>query len=512
MKFVLNSDLVEETAPAADTTLLRYLRESRRLCGTKEGCASGDCGACTVLLGELDRGRIRYRTVNACITPLAAANRRHIVTVENLASDGSLHPAQRELLDHHGSQCGFCTPGFVMSLAGLYQQQLAGEGPQPDRAEVCEAISGNLCRCTGYRPIVDAGLKMVQTTDESHRIDAQQQIEQLTNIVSSNSPPDYFQPASRDELHQAIAEHPDARLIAGGTDLLLEVTQQCLPIKKIIDLSGVEALHQIEERDGLVHLGAALTYRELETFFADHSPVISTLLERIGSRQIRNRGTLGGNIANASPIADLPPLFLALDAHVTLSDSRGAERQLPLSDFYHGYKKTALESGRYLADIRFPTRALNDFLRVYKISKRREDDISAVMASIRLRAENRETANGETESRENGEVFTEVRIAFGGMAATPVRATTAEAALLGRSPQDESALTAALAAIATSASASARTGRPSVRANPSSKVEITSARQNTPVKSATTASTAAMRKSSGGNPRSACASTSAPQP
>lgn len=438
MKFVLNHDLVEETAPAADTTLLRYLRESKRLCGTKEGCASGDCGACTVLLGELDNGRIHYRTVNACITPVAAANRRHLVTIEALANGGKLHPAQQEMLDNHGSQCGFCTPGFVMSLAGLHQQLLAGEYAQADRAQVSEAISGNLCRCTGYRPIVDAGLKMVQAPDEAHRLDAQTQIEQLASIADTDAPADYLQPQSRKELEQGLALHPDARLIAGGTDLLLEVTQQCQPIRKMIDLSGVKELHRIEERDGVIHLGAALTYRELETFFAGRSSSISALLERIGSRQVRNRGTLGGNIANASPIADLPPLLLALDASITLADNRGDERQLPLSDFYRGYKETALEIGEYLAEISFPARAVNDFHRVYKVSKRREDDISAVMAAIRLR----------TGAREYGDEFTEVRIAFGGMAATPVRVTTAESELLGSNRQDESALHAALAAVA----------------------------------------------------------------
>lgn len=441
MKFILNHDLVEETAPAADTTLLRYLRESQRLCGTKEGCASGDCGACTVLLGQLKGERIHYRTVNACITPLAAANRRHLVTIEALGSGGKLHPAQQEILDKHGSQCGFCTPGFVMSLAGLHQQLLAGDCLQTDRAQVCEAVSGNLCRCTGYRPIIDAGLKMVQRLDETHRLDAQILVEQLASIAEAHTTPYYLQPKSREELEKAIASNPDARLIAGGTDLLLEVTQQCRPIKKMIDLSGVKELHRIEEHKGFIHLGAALTYRDLETFFAERSSRISALLERIGSRQIRNRGTLGGNIANASPIADLPPLLLALDACVTLADSRGDEREMPLADFYKGYKATALESGQYLAKVSFPASALNDFHWLYKVSKRREDDISAVMAAIRLRT-NKSNGSG------NDEVFSEVRIAFGGMAATPVRVAEAESALLGRARQDMNALEAALAAIA----------------------------------------------------------------
>lgn len=439
MKFVLNRELVEENALAADTTLLRYLREYRRLCGTKEGCASGDCGACTVLLGALEDGRIRYRAVNACITPLAAANRRHLVTIESLSNSGRLHPAQREILEHHGSQCGFCTPGIVMSLAGLFQQALTDNGPQPDRTQVCEAISGNLCRCTGYRPIIDAGLKMVHTTDESHRLDAQAQIDQLASIGHTETPPGYFQPANRKELQQALAENPDAHLIAGGTDLMLEVTQRCRPLNTIIDLSRVAELRRIDERDGFIHLGAALSYREMESFFADRSPGIRTLLERIGSRQIRNRGTLGGNIANASPIADLPPLLLALDALVTLADAQGNEYHMPLSDFYRGYKKTALGNAQYLAEIRFPAHTLSDFHRAYKVSKRREDDISAVMAAIRLR----------TGAGKYGEVFTEVRIAFGGMAATPVRVAAAESALLGRALEDEDALNTALAAIAT---------------------------------------------------------------
>nr|WP_246395128.1 xanthine dehydrogenase small subunit [Microbulbifer rhizosphaerae] len=429
----MNRDLVEESAPAADTTLLRYLREIRRLCGTKEGCASGDCGACTVLLGALGEGCIHYRAVNACITPLAAANRRHLVTVEHLAEDGELHPAQREMVHCHGSQCGFCTPGFVMSLAGLHQQKLAQRETQVNRAQVCEAIAGNLCRCTGYRPIIDAGLKMVQPPDPGHRLDTPERVEQLAAIATAPSLPNYFQPRDLAELEQLLGEHPDARLIAGGTDLMLEVTQHYRSIEKMIDLSAVEELHRIDERDERIHMGAALSYRELENFFAPRSAEISRLLLRIGSRQIRNRGTLGGNIANASPVADLPPLLLSLDTDVTLRNSRGGERRLPLEVFYRGYKDTALDAGEYLARVSFDAIALNDFHRCYKVSKRFEDDISSAMAAIRFRGGERH--------------FTEVRIAYGGMAATPVRAPAAEKILRGSATDDECALEAALAAI-----------------------------------------------------------------
>lgn len=433
MKFVLNRDLIEETAAAADTTLLRYLRETRRLCGTKEGCASGDCGACTVLLGEFADGRIDYRPVNACITPLAAANRRHLVTVEHLAAGGELHPAQRELVSCHGAQCGFCTPGFAMSLAGLYQQKLARGETGAERDEVCEAISGNLCRCTGYRPIVDAGVKMVQQLEPGHHFDTEEIRAALASIADAPPPPGYFQPGNLEELEQLLAEHPRARPIAGGTDLMLEVTQHYRRIEQMIDLSGVEELHRIGEEGGRIRLGAALSYRELEDFFATRSAEVSGLLVRIGSRQIRNRGTLGGNIANASPVADLPPLLLSLDAEVHLRDAGGNERSLPLEHFYRGYKNTALAAGEYLAGVSFASSCLEDFHHCSKVSKRREDDISSVMAAIRF--------------RRRGQDFAEVRIAFGGMAATPVRARAAEEILCGRDTGDEAALRAAMAAI-----------------------------------------------------------------
>ena len=416
VKFLLNDTICEESNIESNMTLLRYLRENRALTGTKEGCASGDCGACTLLIGEVNDGELHYHSINSCITPLEAIAGKQVVTVEYLAGE-HLHPSQAAMVAHDGSQCGFCTPGFVMSLAGLYEESKSGE-QTINRHSVCEAISGNLCRCTGYRPIVDAGLAMdLSAESKLHNqresaIDALKELNQKNHTTNAESGTHYFRPASEIELQALLKQNPKASIIAGGTDLMLAVTQQYKDLEGFIDIGRVRELTEIVKKDGKLSIGAAVTYTQLEHFFVQSHPKLYSIFERIASRQIRNRGTIGGNIANASPIADLPPILLALDACVVLKDCEGQSRTVPVDAFYHSYKKTELKTNEYISSIVFDEEKLEQYCDYFKVSKRVEDDISSVMLATRF--------------SENEGVVEEARIAFGGMAATPIRVPIAE--------------------------------------------------------------------------------------
>ncbi|CEP35965.1 MULTISPECIES: xanthine dehydrogenase small subunit [unclassified Halomonas] len=405
-----------------DTSILTLLREHLAQTGTKEGCASGDCGACTVAISEPTSGTHRYTSANACITPAHQLQGRHLVTVEGLSEQGHLHPAQEAMIECHGSQCGFCTPGIVMSLFTLHSDLIQRPSPlTPERLEA--ALGGNLCRCTGYRPIRDAALSMNATpylrpqwfdaTLPDSESDAQ-----ITDLAETAV--FFAQPTSLVALAQLRQAFPQARLVAGGTDLWLESTQRLAPLDQLIDVSRVAELLTIEEalfenQTGW-WIGAGVTYTQLEPLFNAHFPAFAHLLHRLGSQQIRNRGTLGGNIANASPIGDTPPVLLALDTQVELASVTG-KRCLALEDFFLDYKKTALATDEVVSRIFIPQAAEESQLRVWKLSKRREDDISALLGAFCYRVEQG--------------VMRDVRIAFGGMAATPKRALAAEAALEG---------------------------------------------------------------------------------
>ncbi|QFU01840.1 4-hydroxybenzoyl-CoA reductase subunit gamma [Halomonas sp. THAF5a] len=425
----------------ADESVLELLRTTLGQTGTKEGCASGDCGACTVAIGEPDAaGELVYRSANACITPAHQLQGCHLVTVEGLAEGERLHPAQAAMVDCHASQCGFCTPGIVMSLFTLYEgQRRGGEVPPPpltqERLE--EALGGNLCRCTGYRPIRDAALTMgdyppvdpAWLTDATlgHRAD-----DQHADSQSAAEAGRYAAPRTLEALRRLRAERPQARLVAGATDLWLETTQRLEALDDLIDVRRVAELNAIEETTEGWWIGAAVPLARLMPLLAAPYPAFEHLLHRFASSQIRHRATLGGNIANASPIGDTPPVLLALDARLRLDGPRGS-RELPLANFFLDYRQTALAEDELIAAIFLPRPADGQHLKVWKLSKRREDDISAVLGAFAWRLE---------EGR-----MRDVHLAFGGMAAIPRRAPAAEAALEGRVP-DAAAFAAARQALA----------------------------------------------------------------
>ncbi|NAZ37064.1 xanthine dehydrogenase small subunit [Rubellimicrobium sp. CFH 75288] len=410
--FLLNGERVEADAPPT-RTLLDWLREERGLTGTKEGCNEGDCGACTVLVTD-ERGA---RALNACILFLPQLRGKAVRTVEGIAGpEGALHPVQRAMVDHHGSQCGFCTPGFVVAMAAAH---LNGD------CDHDAALAGNLCRCTGYAPILRAAEAAAA--------------EPVPDWMRDRPNPDdappagsggAFLPRSADELAAWYADHPDATLIAGATDVGLWVTKGLRDLPEVAFLSGARDLARIEERDGRLWFGAGATMTEVLEAVRDRFPSWAALIGRYGSAQVRNAATIGGNVANGSPIGDNPPVLLALGARLHLR--RGEERRvLPVEDFFLDYGRQDRRPGEFLEGIDVPLSAPG--LRVWKVSKRWDQDISAVCGAFDIRVE-------------DGRVV-RVRTGFGGMAATPRRARALEAALEGR-PWDEATVEAAVPALA----------------------------------------------------------------
>ncbi len=418
LTFLLDGDVVRLPDPTPTMTVLDYLRDTAGRCGTKEGCAEGDCGACTVVLGEFDGPDrpIRYEAINACIRFLPTLDGKALLTVESLqAPDGPLHPVQQALVDCHGSQCGFCTPGFVMSLFALYQSCEA-----TDRASVLNALSGNLCRCTGYRPILDAALRMFDypTPQRWSRADAQssarhQQLEQIqrTEALRGNG---FHAPLSVDELAERYAAEPNALLLAGGTDIGLWVTKQLRDLPPLLWLGEAKALQQMVCQDDQLIIGAGVTLSRAWPQIVAHYPTLAEQAERFASLPIRNSATLCGNLANGSPIGDALPVMLALDALLELRHDT-ATRYLPIDQFYLDYRRTALQPGEFIAAVHLPLPSAGEHLASYKVAKRFDQDISAVSATFLVLLEHHRVR--------------EVRLAFGGMAATARRASAAEAAL-----------------------------------------------------------------------------------
>ncbi len=417
-------------------TLLDYLRLIEHAVGTKEGCAEGDCGACTVVLRKHIGGRLVYQPVNACILLAGQADGAEVITVEDLADGETLHPVQQQLVDQHGSQCGFCTPGFVMMLFALYHRERDG---RLDRATVNDWIAGNLCRCTGYRPIVDAALSSCSgsridrfAVQERDVMPALRLLEDDDDLFVGSDSRFFAAPASLEGLSTLYAAHPDAVLVSGATDVGLWITKKLQTLPKIIWLGRVRVLDAIEDdRDG-VTFGATVSHEAALPYLAAIDPDLGELMRRFAGKQIRTVGTIGGNIANGSPIGDTPPALIALGATLTLQKG-DAQRNVPLEDFFIAYGKQDRDAGELIRSVHVPKLKPSERFRCYKISKRFDQDISAALGAFKF------TLAG---SRIEG-----ARMAFGGMAPTPKRASRSETALTGADLEDEASWQPALAAL-----------------------------------------------------------------
>jgi xanthine dehydrogenase small subunit len=416
VRFLLNGEVVEARDVDPTRTLLEHLRGDLRRTGTKEGCAEGDCGSCTVLVGELDgQGGTAWRAVNSCIQFVPMLDGKAVITVEGLGKDEP-HPVQAALVEHHGSQCGFCTPGIVMSL---YGRAMAAKGTA---APVDEVLAGNLCRCTGYGPIIAAaeaiapeaapdvaGTLATLRRDEALTLDYADPIAGVTRR--------WFAPLSVDDLARTCEQHPDAVLVAGATDIGLWVTKQRRPLETLIDIGRVDALKTMTHEDGWLRIGAGVRYVDALDALAEFYPDLGAMMRRLGSTQVRNSGTIGGNIANGSPIGDMPPALIALGAELVLRKG-DVQRTLPLEDFFIAYGRQDRAPGEFVEAVRVPTDLDGAMFKVFKLSKRFDQDISAVCGAFNIKIVD--------------EVVTAARIAYGGMAGTPKRAAACEAALIGR--------------------------------------------------------------------------------
>ena len=431
VRFIL-ADQVEEVRDCDPTrTVLEFLREDKGLIGTKEGCAEGDCGACTVVIGELHKGRIRYRAVNSCIQFLATLDGKQLVTVEDLTSNGDrstpeLHAVQQAMVEQHGSQCGFCTPGSVMSLFAMFHND---RQHNVGRTDIDLGLAGNLCRCTGYAPIIRAA-EQVLKAQRSDRFNALENhtVEQLNSIQSadvlqlSSANGKFYAPRSIAELCDLLDVNPQAVLVAGATDVGLWVTKQNRRLETVIYLGEVVELKQIDDDGDGLSIGAAVSYTDASSAITGLYPAFLPLIQRIGGTQVRNAGTIGGNIANGSPIGDMPPGLIVAGARLVLCSSKG-RRYINLEDFFISYGKQDLHTGEFVAQILLPIPPDNQLFETYKVSKRFEQDISAVCAAFSMQVED--------------SIIRNARVCFGGMAATPKRATACEQALEGKTWNQE---------------------------------------------------------------------------
>ena len=491
--FYLNGKYKQLTDLNPNTTVLEYLRLHERQTDTKEGCGSGDCGACTIMAQRLptngaDASDAPFYTLNSCITLLSLMDGHHLMTAAYIADNPEhhperalLHPAQQAMVECHGSQCGFCTPGFVMTLASTYENhrlQVAQGTTTDDLSydDIVASISGNLCRCTGYRPIIEAGLAMSAigkqrdadqmaakdlsihlATDAMATSNQHSPSVTTTNFIEpalSQDSRKLFIPQSINELNQILAAHPKVTIWAGGTDLGLSVTQHLVDHEVIVQLSAINELkswslqtlnvNTDEQSKGdsevaSLVLGAGMSYKSMLPALEQHFPEFANLFERIASPQIRNMGTIGGNVANASPIGDLPPVLLALDAHIhirhcaAVDDANNTNTNdvhsnqvtcideiIPLQEFFLDYKKTKLRAGSYVVSLHIPLMQDHQYLYIHKISKRYEDDISACLIAARLDL----SADGTT--------IQNAKFGLGGMAAIPLLATECQQALIGQ--------------------------------------------------------------------------------
>ena len=416
IKFVYQNKIVEVINPNPNETLLNYIRTKLKKTGTKEGCAEGGCGACTVVLGEFKDNKINYSSINSCIIFLPTLNGKQLILVEDLKlENGSLHPVQQAMVNYHGSQCGFCTPGFVMSLFSMFKNH-----SRYNENLIKNTISGNLCRCTGYQPIIKAA-KSLNNKKKSDQFDKDKKnviklLKKINNesIVIYQKGKKYFAPRYVQELKKILKKNINSHLLSGGTDLSLIVTKERKDIDSIIYMNAISELNYLKNSNTYIEVGANTPLIKFENYIEKYYPDFTSILKRYGSVQIRNTATIAGNIATASPIGDTLPLLLSLDAKVVLRSIKKT-KVVSLNDFFVSYRKTKLKKGQFIESIRIPLFPKNIF-KAYKISKRFDDDISSVCASFNLQVENKKVKN--------------IRIAYGGMASVPKRATNCERILL----------------------------------------------------------------------------------
>tara|TARA_B100000029_G_scaffold507566_1_gene592473 strand:- start:2282 stop:3721 length:1440 start_codon:yes stop_codon:yes gene_type:complete len=416
IKFVYKNQIVEERNPDPNETLLNYIRTKLKKTGTKEGCAEGGCGACSVVLAELKNNKINYFSVNSCIMFLPTLQGKQLILVEDLVSkNGTLHPVQQSMVNWNSSQCGFCTPGFVMSLFSMFKNY-----SRVNDNLIKENISGNLCRCTGYKPIIKAAksLNSKNKTDQftKNKKNVIKLLKKINNesIAIYKNNRRYFAPRYVQELKKILKKNINANLLSGGTDLSLKVTKERKEIESIIYMNSINELNYIKNTNKYIEVGAATPLIKFENYIQKHYPDFNSILKRYGSVQIRNVATIAGNIATASPIGDTLPLLLSLDSKVVLNSVKKTKVIL-LNNFFLDYRKTKLKKGQFIESVRIPLFPKNIF-KAYKISKRFDDDISSVCASFNLQIINKKIRG--------------IKIAYGGMASIPKRAKYCERVLL----------------------------------------------------------------------------------
>ena len=415
IQFLWKNKIIKIKNPDPNKTVLSYVRDDLKKTGTKEGCAEGGCGACTIVLGELKKNKIIYKAINACITFLPILNGKQLILVEDLINDNKLHPVQDAMVKFHSSQCGFCTPGFTMSLFSMHKNNKL-----INKEVVDEALSGNLCRCTGYRPIIDAAKSLNNKKDQDQfKINQKKTIDLLRKLKNAdveinNNGKKYFAPTTISNLKKILKKFPNAKILSGGTDLSLEVTKLRKELKIIISLNSIEKLNFIKKSKGSIEIGATTSLIDFQNFIKKYFFDFYDILKRYGSLQIRNVGTIAGNIATASPIGDTLPLLLTLDTKIVIQ-GLNQKKTLTLNDFFISYRKTKLKKSEFIYSIKIPINK-NKIFKAYKISKRFDDDISSVCGSFSFSIKKNK--------------ITKAAIAYGGMSEIPKRATIIEKKLI----------------------------------------------------------------------------------
>ena len=416
IQFLFENKIYKIKNPDPNKTILNYVRDDLKKTGTKEGCAEGGCGACTIVLGELSNNRLIYKAINSCISFLPTLNGKHLILVEDLIEeDNKLHPVQEAMVKFHGSQCGFCTPGFAMSLFSMYKNY-----SKISNEVVEEALSGNLCRCTGYRPIIDAAKSLNNKKDQDKFKKNQNKTINLLKKINNvdveinNRGKIYFAPKTIVNLKKILKKYPNAKILSGGTDLSLEVTKFRKEIKTIISLNSIEKLNFIKKSKSSIEIGATTSLFDFQNFIKNYYVDFYDVLKRYGSLQIRHVGTIAGNIATASPIGDTLPLLLTLDAKVVVQGIN-QKKIFSINEFFISYRRTKLRKGEFIYSIKIPFNKDNIF-KAYKISKRFDDDISSVCGSFSFSIKKNK--------------ITKAVIAYGGMSEIPKRASAIEKKLI----------------------------------------------------------------------------------